>query len=77
MLYFFNVLFISFSCFSFLCSEDPSCCCEEKDEDGYPRKAHVQLYFSGSYPEENIKDPREDYQWPGINEDSFYDYFTK
>lgn len=66
---------ITFRCLPLFCSED--CCCENNDEVEPPRqRGHVQLFFSGR-PEVRVQDPREDYQWPGINEDAFYDYFTK
>ena len=60
-----------------LCIADDSCCSNDNEEVEAPRqRGHVQLFFSGT-PEVNVQDPREDYEWPGMNEDSFYDYFTK
>lgn len=71
---FYMMLFISAGFMPFCIAEQ---CCDEQDtEDCCDRKAHVQLFFSGR-PEIDVKDPREDYEWPGINDDAFYDYFTK
>lgn len=56
-----------------LCNADDSCDCNECESD---HRGHVQLFFSGTH-EVNIQDPREGYEWPGMNEDTFYDYFTK
>jgi hypothetical protein len=55
-----------------------NCSCEDTHQAECPdHRGHVQLFFSGGPPEENVRDPREDYEWPGMNEDSFYDYFTR
>lgn len=53
-------------------------CCEQnvyEDADGHQR-GHVKLFYSGT-PQIKVEDPRDDYEWPGINDDAFYDYFTK
>jgi hypothetical protein len=52
-------------------------CCNENDNCESPTKGHVQTFFSGEAPRGVVTDPREDYEWPGMNEDTFYDYFTK
>lgn len=54
------------------CSDYVDCAGVEHQE-----RAHVQLFYSGSAPEPHVEEPRGDYEWPGMNEDSFYDYFTK
>lgn len=67
------MVFMVMSCMP-LCMANEECCesCPEEDH-----RAHVQLYFSGVTPKPEIEGPRSDYEWPGMNEDSFYDYFTK
>lgn len=61
-----------------LCIADDACCDNDNNEGAQPQpRAHVKLFYSGQLPQENVEDPREDYEWPGMNEDSFYDYFTK
>ena len=72
----FYSIFLAFMCFSHLCRADHSCC-EKENEDCVHYRAGVQLFFSGTGPEENVEEPRENYEWPGMNEDTFYDYFTK
>lgn len=52
----------------FVLHEDP------KEEKG--TKTGVQLDYSDDV-EDNYEDPRNDYEWPGINDDSFYDFFTR
>lgn len=48
--------------------EDP------RQERGY--KTGVQLNYSDGRMDD-YEDPREDYEWPGMNDDSFYDFFTR
>lgn len=61
-----------------LCFADDNSGGDNNDEgEESQRRGHVKLFYSGPAPEEKIQDPREDYEWPGMNEDSFYDYFTK
>lgn len=72
------LMLLSVGCMS-LCFADDGCCGDddsEGSEEPQQRRAHVRLFYSGQ-PEEKVQDPREDYEWPGMNEDTFYDYFTK
>jgi len=43
------------------------------------QKTRVQLFYSGPISrtsgEEDLRE--KDYEWPGMNEDSFYDFFTR
>lgn len=59
------------------CIANDHCCDNDSESQECDTRGHVQLFFSGTLPAERIQDPREDYEWPGMNEDSFYDYFTK
>lgn len=74
----FHTILATFMAFMSFSMADQPCC---QNENGNPQCPHyragVQLYFSGCCPEENIEGPRDDYEWPGMNEDAFYDYFTK
>lgn len=71
----FSIFFASIGFMPFCLAQDP-CCNKEPAEECADHRAHVQLFFSG-VPEERVEDPRENYEWPGMNEDTFYDYFTK
>lgn len=66
---------ISFVLFAYmpLCRSHNPCSAPECE---VQHSAHVQLYFSGCPHRDVIQDPREDYEWPGMNADAFYDYFT-
>ena len=48
--------------------EDP------REDKGY--KQRVELNYSDSRTGE-YQDPRDDYEWPGANDDSFYNFFTR
>lgn len=46
-------------------------------EPAQPQRAHVQLFYSGPVDVDTANLREKDYEWPSMNEDSFYDFFTK
>ena len=55
--------------------------CDSDKVDTTPKKRRLNLFYSS---DDNYKnplaeplDPREDYEWPGMNESTFYDNLTR